>query len=318
MINFSVIIPNYNHGAYLRQRIDSVLAQTLQPFEIIILDDGSSDDSRAIIETYRSHPKISHIILNEINSGSPFIQWARGIRIASAGWIWIAETDDFVEPGFLETAQQSIAMSPDTGVFYCDSILEQDQKKSSRYRTYAEPKNKFFNTSKWSSDYADAGEKEVEQVMKWLCTINNSSAAIFRKDLVEDILDKLETFIYHGDWYCELVVTSRSQITYSSTAMNHFRIHDNSFLRHVNRLQSKLECFRILEYLMGLPFITEKQKLIEFFTLLYLGFGIISDGYVFGRKLFRSYSAIDKTLSKKVWQSLVRQKITGKRHKLIF
>ncbi|ENV48656.1 hypothetical protein P255_00165 [Acinetobacter brisouii CIP 110357] len=75
MIKVSVIIPNYNHHKFLHARLDSILKQTYQNFEIIILDDCSTDESRDIIELYRNHPKVSHIIYNTKNSGSSFIQW---------------------------------------------------------------------------------------------------------------------------------------------------------------------------------------------------------------------------------------------------
>lgn len=53
----SVIIPNYNHAQYLDERIQSILNQTYQNFEVIILDDKSTDNSREVIEKYRNHPK---------------------------------------------------------------------------------------------------------------------------------------------------------------------------------------------------------------------------------------------------------------------
>ena len=55
----SVIIPNYNHAPYLKERIDSVLNQTYQDFEVIILDDCSPDNSVEVIEQYRSNPHVS-------------------------------------------------------------------------------------------------------------------------------------------------------------------------------------------------------------------------------------------------------------------
>ncbi|MFM7682036.1 MAG: glycosyltransferase family 2 protein, partial [Bacteroidota bacterium] len=75
----SVIIPNYNHALYLKQRIDSVLQQTYPNFEVIILDDKSMDNSHEIIESYRNHPKVVHIEYKEINSGSTFKQWQKGL-----------------------------------------------------------------------------------------------------------------------------------------------------------------------------------------------------------------------------------------------
>ncbi|HET6990511.1 MAG TPA: glycosyltransferase family 2 protein, partial [Bacteroidia bacterium] len=99
----SVILPNYNHARFLEQRIKSILSQTFRDFEIIILDDCSTDNSREIIDRYRSDEKISHVIFNETNSGSAFSQWKKGIQSASGTYIWIAESDDFCDPDFLFT-----------------------------------------------------------------------------------------------------------------------------------------------------------------------------------------------------------------------
>src|ERR1700742_1367615 len=103
MAKVSVIVPNYNHSRYLNQRIDSVLSQTYQDFELIILDDCSTDDSRKIIKQYQEHPKVSHIVFNETNSGTTFKQWKKGIELAKGKYIWIAESDDWCEPNLLET-----------------------------------------------------------------------------------------------------------------------------------------------------------------------------------------------------------------------
>ena len=99
----SVIIPNYNHNNYLKQRIDTVLNQTYQDFEIILLDDESKDDSKYVLELYKDHPKVSHYIINETNSGSPFGMWQKGFDLAKGDIIWIAESDDWAESNFLET-----------------------------------------------------------------------------------------------------------------------------------------------------------------------------------------------------------------------
>ena len=68
----SVIIPNYNHQKYLKERIDSILNQTYPDYELLILDDRSPDNSMDVINLYKKHPRISQIVCNEVNSGSTF------------------------------------------------------------------------------------------------------------------------------------------------------------------------------------------------------------------------------------------------------
>src|SRR5438034_11203510 len=89
MLTVSVIIPNYNHARYLRKRIESVLTQTYQDFEVILLDDCSTDESRSIIGEYRIDPRV-RIELNEQNSGNTFKQWNKGVGLARGTYVWIA------------------------------------------------------------------------------------------------------------------------------------------------------------------------------------------------------------------------------------
>lgn len=73
-----MIVPNYNYARFLDERMRSILSQTYQNFEIIILDDCSTDNSVEVIEKYRGNPKVREIEINRENSGGPFFQWDRG------------------------------------------------------------------------------------------------------------------------------------------------------------------------------------------------------------------------------------------------
>jgi len=71
MPRVTLVTPNYNHARYLPECIDSVLAQTFQDSELVILDDSSTDSSRELIESY-SKNQIAKAIFNQQNSGSAF------------------------------------------------------------------------------------------------------------------------------------------------------------------------------------------------------------------------------------------------------
>ena len=119
----SVIIPNYNHAPFLKERIDSVLNQSFDNFEVIILDDKSTDHSKEVIESYRNHEKVVHIEYNSQNSGSTFKQWDKGLKLAKGEWIWIAESDDVAHPAFLSSTM-SYADSNTSLIFTRSKIID--------------------------------------------------------------------------------------------------------------------------------------------------------------------------------------------------
>ena len=135
MPKVSVIIPNYNHAPYLKRRIDSVLNQTYTDFEVILLDDCSTDESREVLLMYQDHPKVSHVVINRENSGSPFKQWHRGFELAKGEYIWIAESDEWCEPTLLETLVEPMLRDEFIVLRYCQSLLASERGKVIYYTT---------------------------------------------------------------------------------------------------------------------------------------------------------------------------------------
>ena len=155
MPKVSVIIPNFNHGIYLKQRINSVLNQTYQDFEVIILDDCSTDNSKEIIEQFRNHPKVTHIHYNEVNSGHAFYQWNKGVQLAKGELIWIAESDDYCDANLLETLVPLLQQNPDAALAYCKSVRV-DEKN--RFIDDLSWWYKDIHNSKWAKDYVNCGD----------------------------------------------------------------------------------------------------------------------------------------------------------------
>jgi glycosyltransferase involved in cell wall biosynthesis len=114
MINVSVIIPNYNHTRFLRAAIQSVLAQTYRTFEIIVIDDGSTDNSREVVAEFGEQVRY----IWQENQG---LAGARntGILAARGDYIGLLDADDQWRPDFLKAMTSLIDQHPDGAVYYC-------------------------------------------------------------------------------------------------------------------------------------------------------------------------------------------------------
>jgi len=212
MVKVSVIIPNYNHATFIQQRIDSILAQTFQDFELIILDDCSTDNSREIIELYRGNSRVSHILYNETNSGSTFKQWKKGIQLAEGDWIWIAESDDFCESIFLEELINGVLSGDNVVLSYAQTNCF---NANGTIWVSSHNKSECLNGSFFTNHYMLNGN-----------TISNASMVIFKKDIFNKIeLNYLE-YKYCGDWLIWISIMQFGNIYVSNKVLNYFRKHD--------------------------------------------------------------------------------------------
>lgn len=111
----SVVVTNYNHGRFLPECLDAILAQSHRPYEVILVDDCSTDDSAEIIERYaRRHPVI-RAVRNERNQGFHF-SVNRGLALASGDYVYCASADDRVLPGLFGKSMRLLARYPDAGL----------------------------------------------------------------------------------------------------------------------------------------------------------------------------------------------------------
>jgi glycosyltransferase involved in cell wall biosynthesis len=95
----SVIVPVYNTEKYLRECIDSILCQTYSNFELILIDDGSTDDSLSICSAYRTNSKV--VVLHQENKGQSAAR-NKGLSVAKGEFITFVDSDDLVERNYLE------------------------------------------------------------------------------------------------------------------------------------------------------------------------------------------------------------------------
>ncbi len=281
----SVIVPNYNHAKFLPARLDSILEQTYGNIELIILDDKSSDGSVEIINEYaQRHPDVIHLILNKRNSGSVFAQWQKGIAAASGELIWICESDDFCETGFLEKI---------IGVFVDESVMmafgriqfaDGDGKMVAGlddYREGAEP-------GIWNNMEIRPASYWFNRAFAVSNIIPNVGGCVFRNQPVaRKIWDEVRSYKILGDWFLYNILCGGGRIAYIPEAVAYFRQHGgntsvNSFrTRHYYKEHKRIiDCMRE-------RWGTNNEAVLKFFGKVYQQFE-----YAQARRKLRSLTSI--------------------------
>lgn len=245
MPKVSVIVPNYNHAAYLKQRIDSILEQTFQDFELLLMDDCSIDGSRGIIEGYRGDRRIQ-IVLNEVNSGSPFKQWHKGLSLAKGEYLWIAESDDYAGARFLEVLVEALERRPQAGLAYCQSwLVNGGGRIVNSSLAYTEK----LDAERWKKDYLASGAEECGRYLIWQNTIPNASAVLVRRQALGRVIPLDESFQVCGDWMTWVQIIMASGIVYKAEALNYYRDHAGTVRSQTRKARAVEEALQVQAFI---------------------------------------------------------------------
>jgi len=222
----SVIVPNFNHAIYLKERLDSIYNQTYKNYEVILLDDCSTDNSRNILTEYQiKHQKYTRCIFNDINSGVPFIQWDKGMANAQGDLIWIAESDDYCDSDFLDKMVQHFQHD---GVMlaFSRSIFVKDGKKIGGTDTYLADLPR-FPTEK---SFYMTGSVAVKKAFVYKNIIPNVSSAMFRNtgEFLPEEKNIWEKLKLCGDWIFYLNMIRGGVLAYVQDTTNYYRVHEKS------------------------------------------------------------------------------------------
>ena len=216
----SVVVPNYNYADYLAPRIDSILRQTFSDFELLLLDDCSTDHSVSVMKKYASDPRVVAIDVNQTNTGSPFPQWMKGIKMARGKYVWIAEADDLAEPDFLSTLVAAAESHPDLSFCYAGSLLidsagEVSSRDINHWGRRAAKPHACFD-----------GKLYAERNLYWKSYVVNASGALFRRDKALQLSDS--PFLgmrYCGDWLFWFSMALLGDVVEVYQNLNFFRQH---------------------------------------------------------------------------------------------
>jgi glycosyltransferase involved in cell wall biosynthesis len=225
----SVVVPNYNYARYIRQRLDSVCNQSFPIYEVIVLDDASTDASAEVIAEYiKGTDKDIYLIQNDENSGSVFRQWKAGVDRCNGDLVWIAEADDLADEEFLR--ELAIPFEDEQLVLaYCQSkqMDESGDISADSYIDYA-----LGASSCCLTDYCRDGREEIATTMCIKNVIPNVSAVIFRRQALQEALEDASGRLYEmkvaGDWLVYLHTLLKGKVYHSKKSLNLHRRHTGS------------------------------------------------------------------------------------------
>ena len=218
----SVIVPNYNHERYLPLRLKSVFDQTFDDYEVILLDDCSTDNSRAVMEQHRQHSKVSKVIFNAVNSGSAFRQWQKGVELARGEWIWIAESDDFCTNDLLGALVRQASVHENVVLSYCQSIEVNEEGEGHRDMRWFTDQ---ASNEHWNSDYCNSGKSEIQNYLWQINSVPNASAVLFKKAAYKNVNADFLSMKMCGDWLLWIEIAKQGNVAFCAQPHNFFRKH---------------------------------------------------------------------------------------------
>ncbi len=227
----SVVVPNFNYARYLAARLKSIFAQTVPVFEIIVLDDASTDDSVAVLERLRREYRRNFTVTcNEANSGSSVIQWLKGIEQASGDLIWVAEADDVCKSNFLERLMPHFERQQTLLAFSDSAQIDSD----------GAPIGDSYHPYYRQSDAEDLSRGVVldarhfaERYLAVRNLILNVSSVLARGDVfvaaLRENIERLREYSFAGDWHVYATICLRDgDIAYVPEPLNVHRRHQHS------------------------------------------------------------------------------------------
>ena len=303
----SVIIPNYNHSRFLKRRIQSVLDQTYQDFEIILLDDASPDNSVEILSKFAQDSRVYKTIFNETNSGTTFKQWNKGISHARGDYIWLAESDDYADKDLLKRLVHPLDSHPNVGVSYCQSwkVDERDRIFSSmQYWTDD------LDKGRWSKSFINSGLDECSQYMVRKCTIPNASAVVFRRSVYEKVGGADESFRLSGDWMLWAKMLLVSDLAFTAEPLNFFRMHSNTVRGSATKSALALQdAFLITHYILQSVRVTQQTQEDVFNGLMNCWLAGIADyhwDFATNATVYRHFSKLDRQIHRRIVHRVMR------------
>lgn len=293
----SVIIPNFNHGKYLPRSVGAVLRQSVQPLEILVVDDASTDDSVAVVESIAREQPIVRLHRNERNLGV-IANMNRSLDLARGDYLLLAAADDEIAPGFLEKSLGLLERHP-VAAFSC-TIGD--------YREAATGLRWLWGVGMSDTPTYLSPERMVSLERQGRFYIPPNSV-IYRKSALAEVGRFRPELKYVCDWYATFVAGFRHGICFVPEPLAVFHVQPNSYYHRSRRDKAvHQQVMRdLLDALLGAPQQDAIERIRRSGALFLFGWPMLKT--ILGRREYRRFLT-GTFLRKDLWHCI---KLGGKR-----
>jgi glycosyltransferase involved in cell wall biosynthesis len=237
MLTLSAIVPNYNHARHLPVCLKSILAQSVAPMEIIVLDDASTDNSVEVIRQFAAQSPLVRLVQNERNLGV-MATLNKGLDLARGDYIFLQAADDEVLPGLFEKSLHLLAQHPEAGL----------SCTVSRW-CYVDSGITWHMGTGMAEQPAYLSPDDLVRVGQQGKLFISSSSAILRKAALFEVGRMVSELRWHADWFSCFALAFRFGLCFVPEPLCQFNIHSHSFYQAGRK---GVELRRVLTHLVEL------------------------------------------------------------------
>jgi len=241
MPTLSIVVPNYNHGRYLKAALEAHLEQSEPPGEVIVVDDASTDDSRVIVEDIAARHAAVRLIRMERNGGvNAAIN--RGLREARGDFVCFSAADDLVSGDFATRSLAILAEHPTVGICFSDPAeTVGDSGVVQPLPLHLRDRPSLILPA------------DLERLLKHSWFSFPGHAVLYRRDALLAIGGFDEALRWYADWFATCVLAFRHGACYVPEVLAVFRVSPDSYHARGVRLKAVQRdlVFRILDLLQS-------------------------------------------------------------------
>jgi glycosyltransferase involved in cell wall biosynthesis len=209
----SVIVPCYNYGHFVVQAVDSILAQTLDELEVIVIDDASTDDTPQVLARYASEPRVC--VIRHAHNHGHIRTYNEGLARARGQFVGLLSADDYY--------LRSDALARQVTVFDMHAQIGLVYPAHTFVDETGQP---YWVYQRWPSDYVRSGLDEFKTLI-----VENyvpASGTLVRRTCHEELGDYTSSLPHAADWDLWLRLTTRYDVGYVAEPLLAYRVHGNN------------------------------------------------------------------------------------------